>query len=208
MPRIAWGFGSSSSSQKADDPTTPSSSSSSSSSIIMKEKKTVAEDDDTVSTDSGFKESPELEVAKKGKIGLTGGDGRGRDTGVGGDKRAALIKTISLVNREKNPVIDNTVDVETFFLDMSQTVYDEALALEQEEGVLRRLAGQCGITIPSSSSFIPGVGVGNFRLGTSYLSSKYRHSIGGQRKRWDSDVPMTGAQLWAKAKANAKAACP
>ncbi len=207
MPRIPWSFGtsSSSSSQKVDDPATPASSTSpsSSSSMIKKEKKSVTEDDDTVSTDSGFKESPELDVAKKGKDGQNCGDGRGREASIGGDKRAALIKTISLVDRTKNPVIDNTVDAETFYLDMSQTVYDEALALEQEEGVLRRLAGQCGITIPSSSSFIPGAGVGNFRLGTNYLSSKYRHSAGGQQKRWDSDIPMTGSQLWAKAKANA-----
>ena len=140
--------------------------------------------------------------AKKSKDGLNIGIGRGSET-IAGDKRATVTKTISLVDRTKNPVVDNTVDAETFYLDMSQTVYDEALALEQEEGVLRRLAGQCGITIPSSSSYIPGVGAGNFRVGTNYLSSKYRHSAGGHHKRWDCDVPMTGAQLWAKAKANA-----
>ena len=34
---------------------------------VKKEKKTVAEDDDTVSTDSGFKESPEADGGKKSK---------------------------------------------------------------------------------------------------------------------------------------------
>ena len=68
------------------------------------------------------------------------------------NQRAWKLDSSTINNIITNPVLP--------FQNWAKACYEESLALEQEESLLRRIAAQCGIPIPESP----------FRLGTRYLN--------------------------------------